>query len=86
MAETVDAKVRLGRAEALRLARGAQRVIAAKGKTVVSFDMQKDSPTDAELLAVLLGPTGNLRAPALQVGETLLVGFSECVYSEQLRR
>ena len=37
-----------------------------------------------EPVGALLGPTGNLRAPALRVGKTLLVGFSEEVYREQL--
>jgi hypothetical protein len=31
---------------------------------------------------VLLGPTGNLRAPTLKVGRTLVVGFGEAVYGE----
>ena len=35
-------------------------------------------------LAVLLGPTGNLRAPAAVVGKTLVVGFNEEVYREAL--
>ncbi len=30
-----------------------------------------------ELLAALLGPTGNLRAPAMVCGDTLIVGFSD---------
>jgi hypothetical protein len=38
----------------------------------------------AEVVDALLGPTGNLRAPALRVGKTLLVGFHEEVYREQL--
>jgi hypothetical protein len=28
----------------------------------------------------MLGPTGNLRAPTLKVGKTLLVGFNEEAY------
>ena len=37
---------------------------------------------DAEGLAKLLGPTGNLRAPTLRAGKTLIVGFSEPMYQE----
>ncbi len=53
-------------------------VHAAKGKSVVTLDPR--TATEAELQAVLLGPTGNLRAPVLKVGKKLLVGFSEEVY------
>ena len=81
LGETQDAgKARLGRAEALRIARAASRVIAAKGNKIVSFDMKKAPPSDTDLLAVLLGPTGNLRAPTIRKGATLLVGFHEGTY------
>jgi len=81
-AEVVDAtKKRIGRDEALELARAADRVVAGKGKKVVVFDM-KDAPPDDALAAVLLGPSGNLKAPTLRVGRTLLVGFSEAAYRQ----
>ena len=32
----------------------------------------------------LLGPTGNLRAPTMRVGKTLLVGFDESSYADVL--
>jgi len=56
-------------------------VIVAKGKNVTRFDTKSalESPTD--LVAAMLGPTGNLRAPTLLVGKTLLVGFNEEVYT-----
>lgn len=75
MAETVIAnKAKLGRAEALALARQSDEVIAARGKKVVRFAMA-DRPSDDELAAVILGPTGNLRAPAIRVGRKLVIGF-----------
>jgi len=78
----VDArKTRFREAEALKLAKSASRVVAARGRAVVAFDMSK-RPRDAELLSAILGPTGNLRAPALRVGETLLVGFNEEAYRQ----
>jgi hypothetical protein len=81
--EEVDAgKVRLGAKEALELARGADKVVALRGPKVVVFDLRRDRPGDDELLAVLLGPTGNLRAPTLKVGRTLVVGFGESAYGE----
>jgi len=72
-------KNRLGADDALKLAREADQVIAMKGKKVVTIDM-KSRPADEELLAVMLGPTGNLRAPTIRRGRTLLVGFDEETY------
>lgn len=79
----VDAtKERRGRDEALKLARSAGRVVAARGKKVAVFDMTNDPPDDETLAAHLLGPTGNLKAPTLRIGETLLVGFGEEAYRQ----
>ncbi len=44
--------------------------------------MKKDKPSDDELKKVLLGPTGNLRAPTLRKGKTLIVGFDQNTYEE----
>lgn len=74
----------MGPAEALALARKCDRVVAAKGKKVVTFDLRKDKPADDELLAVLLGPSGNLRAPTAVVGKTLVVGFNPELYRDVL--
>lgn len=74
----------LGPTEALALARRANRVVAARGKKVVMIDMRKDEPNDAALLAVLIGPSGNLRAPTAMVGKTLVVGFNPEAYQEAL--
>jgi hypothetical protein len=78
------AKERKGRAEALRLARAAATVVVARGKKVVRFDMKGAPPDDDTLAAYLLGPTGNLKAPTLRVGDTLLVGFGEAAYRHVL--
>jgi arsenate reductase-like glutaredoxin family protein len=79
-------KERKGRDDALKLAHGADKIIVAKGKKVVTFDMKKDAPDDDTLLSHLLGPTGNLRAPTLRMGKTLLVGFSDQAYKDYLGR
>jgi len=82
-AEVVDAgKTKLGRDDALKLARSMSRVVCGRGKKVVAFDLAVDPPDDDTLAAALLGPTGNLKAPTLKVGTTLLVGFSEAAYRE----
>ena len=58
--------------------------MAGRGKNLISFDMTKDAPDDETLAAYLLGPTGNLKAPTLRIGDTLLVGFSEAAYKQVL--
>ena len=80
--ETVLASRRLGRADALDLASAASKVIVSKGKKVSIFKT-KSAPAD-EVVDAMLGPTGNLRAPVVKVGKTLLVGFNEDQYREVL--
>ena len=82
--ETIDANVRLGKARALELAGESAVIVVSKGANVVEFDMQHDPPDQATLLSHMLGPTGNLRAPTVQIGKTLLVGFHPDVYRAHL--
>ena len=37
-----------------------------------------------DVVDAMLGPTGNLRAPTLRRGKTVLVGFNEDVYQDKL--
>ena len=41
-------------------------------------------PDDRTLVEHMLGPTGNLRAPTLRIGATLLVGYNDEVYQQAL--
>jgi arsenate reductase-like glutaredoxin family protein len=77
-------KDRRGRDAALALARTVDKIVVARGKKVVTFDMRLESPEDETLAAHLLGPTGNLRAPTLRKGKTLLVGFNAEAYQREL--
>lgn len=77
--EKVSASKKLGADDAERLIGGAKQVHVAKGKQLDSFAGGKPKADQVELL---LGATGNLRAPTLQVGKTLLVGFNEEVYAK----
>jgi hypothetical protein len=74
-------KKRYGRDEALKLAKSVDKVIAARGKKVVTFDMNAP-PDDDTLAAHLLGPTGNLKAPTFRRGNMLVVGFGEETYRQ----
>ena len=68
----------------MNLVEGIQQVYAAKGKHVVHLDLRKEKPDRETLKKVLLGPTGNLRAPTLRKGKTLIVGFDEATYDKLL--
>jgi arsenate reductase-like glutaredoxin family protein len=82
-AEVVDARKRpFGRAEALKLAKTADVVIAARGKNAVTFDMKNAPPDDDTLAEHILGPTGNLKAPAIRRGKMLIVGFGQEAYRQ----
>ncbi len=71
--------------EALALTSEVDEIFASKGKQVVHLDLKKEKPEKATLLGLLLGPTGNLRAPTLRKGRTLIVGFDEATYGKILK-
>lgn len=68
----------------MTLAKSVDRVVTGRGKKVVIFDMKQAPPDDDALAADILGPTGNLKAPTLRIGKTLLVGFGEEAYRQVL--
>ncbi|MEM1070686.1 MAG: ArsC family (seleno)protein, partial [Planctomycetota bacterium] len=57
-------------------------LVVAKGKKVTEVNLKKDRPDDETLVKLLLGPTGNLRAPTMKVGKTVVVGFNDEMYQE----
>ncbi len=61
--------------------KSAKRLVVAKAKKVTVLDPRKLRPD--ELAGVVLGPTGNLRAPTAKVGHTWLVGFLEEAWDEE---
>lgn len=80
--ETVPASRKLGRDDAKALIEQTKTLIVAKGKKVSDFNVAKSASEDA--IDAMLGPTGNLRAPTIRVGSTLLVGFNEEQYQRVL--
>ena len=81
--EQIDArKIRLGAKEACELAQRVNHVYVNKGKRVTHFNMKKDPPDSETVAKLLLGPTGNPRAPALRKGKTLVVGFNTETYQQ----
>jgi arsenate reductase-like glutaredoxin family protein len=82
----VDArKTTLKEKDALQLVRDVDEIYASKGKQVVHLDLKTEKPDRATLVGLLLGPTGNLRAPTLRKGRTLIVGFDAATYAKLFR-
>ncbi len=64
--------------EAWRFIAGADTVHVASGQKCLEF-----SPSMADkdaLLKKITGPTGNLRAPALKIGNVFYVGYNAALY------
>ncbi len=81
--EEIDArKTKFGAEKAAELAEQASQVYVCKGKRVDHFNMKKGPPDAATLTKLMLGPTGNLRAPTLRKGKTLVVGFNADAYQD----
>lgn len=76
--EVVPASRKLGRDAAAELARGASKIVVAKGRKVREL---RGGKAEREVVDAMLGPTGNLRAPAVRAGKTVLVGFEEGAWS-----
>ncbi len=66
------------------MARENAHLIVAKGKSLVRLNIKKDKPSEADLKKLMIGPSGNLRAPTIRKGKKLLVGFNEVAYAEEL--
>ena len=77
-------KHKLGPTDALRLAKASSTVLITRGKKLMRFDMKRNAPADKELLELMLGRSGTLRAPTLRRGKTLLVGYSADAYDDVL--
>jgi len=72
----------LQKKDVLALAKQVDEIYATKGRAVVHLDLRQDKPDEATLAELLIGRTGNLRAPALRQGRTLIVGFDEAMYKQ----
>ena len=75
----MPASRKLAAKEAAGLAKQASKVIVAKGKKVTEFAGGK---AGKDLIEAMLGPTGNLRAPTIRKGKTVLVGFNEETFAK----
>jgi len=67
------------------MAADSSEIYASKGTKTVHLDLRKEKPSEEVLAGIMLGPTGNLRAPTLRIGKTLLIGFDEETYDRLLK-
>ena len=74
-------KQRFGEGELDTVFKTVKEVVVAKGKKSLIFKISKDLDW-AELEAVALGRSGNLRAPTILVGKRALVGYSDPAWEE----
>lgn len=82
----VDAKKEtISSSKALSVIEGCTELHATRGKQVIDVKLGKERPGDADLKALLVGPTGNLRAPTIRVGKRVLVGFNQAMYDKYLK-
>jgi arsenate reductase-like glutaredoxin family protein len=79
----VDArKVRIGEDDLAELFDGASKILVAKGKQTVVLDLKRDPIDDDELASLVLGRSGNLRAPAARSGKTWVVGYGDATWEQ----
>ncbi len=58
----------------------ADEIVVGKGKKFQVFKPAHDNRED--ILKACLGRTGNLRAPALKIGDRMIVGFNDEMYAQ----
>ncbi len=66
------------------MAEKADEIYSLKGKKIIRLDLKKVKADDDEIASLMIGPTGNLRAPTWRKGKTIVVGFNEDTYVELL--
>jgi hypothetical protein len=76
----VPASRKLGKSDASAMAKAATKVLVAKGKKVSEF--KPAGKASKELVEVMVGSTGNLRAPTIRKGKIVVVGFNEELYGQ----
>jgi len=69
---------------ALALLTGVTDLYVARGKKTLHFDLKRDRPSDDDILGLILGRSGTLRAPAIRRGRTFVVGFNPDILGETL--
>lgn len=78
--ESVDArKVKIDEDAAWEYLKTASRIFTARGKKVQEWDPKGDGRD--VILKNAMGPSGNLRAPTLKIGNQIYIGFNPDMYA-----
>lgn len=72
--------MRIDAASAWCLLKNAGKITVARGKKYSEFNPQEENRE--EILRQVMGPSGNLRAPACWVGDGFLIGFNAELYEK----
>lgn len=75
-------KHKIGPDAAWDLLKDAAAITGAKGKKIVTLDPKTNSRDD--ILAIVMGPGGTLKAPALRVEDRFMAGFNPDMYDAWL--
>jgi len=75
-------KEKLNAEDSWKMVQSAKRITAARGKKVVIFDPKKDDKDT--ILKSIIGPSGNLRAPAFRIKDEYIIGFNPELYEKTL--
>ena len=70
--------------EALDLVRSARRLLTKRGTRVEEVHLEGNQLDEETLLDLVVGRSRTMRAPALRVADTLMIGFDEDAYLELL--
>jgi arsenate reductase-like glutaredoxin family protein len=71
---------------ALRLARGARRILVKSGDGFVQHDAAREPLSEAQALSWLLHEDGLLRVPVLVWGDMLVRGYTDELYERALAK
>jgi len=83
ISETVDAKkLKLANEQAWNLLKKGREIVVGRGKKFLVFTPSESNKN--EILSQCLGRTGNLRAPALKIGNRYIIGFNEDMYMKYI--
>ena len=67
------------------LLEGMTELCVARGKKVVRVDLSsEDRPPDSQLVRMMVSRWGKLRAPAMRIGTTFVVGYNQDILASVL--
>jgi arsenate reductase-like glutaredoxin family protein len=63
---------------------GVADVYSTKSRKVIHLNIKEENPAREDVLALLMGRSGTLRAPVIKHRSALIVGFDEETYTKVL--